>query len=198
MTVPDGPLPGQLREEAFSVPGDTVPERWLTLEELLAGPVPTALVLNGMRFGEVDAQGNRIVTEQPNLNDTEVWTLINISADSHPMHLHLPQFQVLERHQLRRAAYQAALDAARAAAGGPVDANGNLVNPDPTPHLVAQEQRWDDNEKGPKDTVRANPAQITKIKVNFDIADKYVWHCHILEHEENDMMRPMTSSSSRR
>jgi len=142
-----------------------------------------------MRFGEVDAQGNRIVTEQPNLGETEVWTLINISADSHPMHLHLPQFEVLERHQLDVAAYQGALDAARAAAGGPVDANGQLVNPDPTPYLGGQEP-VDDNEKGPKDTVRANPAQITKIRVNFDIAGKYVWHSHILEHEENDMMRP--------
>jgi spore coat protein A len=164
----------------------------LTLEERLAGPVPTALVLNGMRFHEMDAQGNMIVTERPNLGDTEVWTLINVSADSHPMHLHLPQFEVLERRQLSVAAYQAALDAARAAAGGPVDANGQLVNPDPTPppHLGAQEP-VDDNEKGPKDTVRANPAQITKIKVNFDIRGKYVWHCHILEHEENDMMRPI-------
>jgi spore coat protein A, manganese oxidase len=189
VTTPDGPLPAQLRDTAFSVPGDAVRERWLTLEERLAGPVPTALVLNGMRFGEVNAQGNRILTEQPNLGETEVWTLINISADSHPMHLHLPQFQVLERHQLDVAGYQQALDAARAAAGGPVNANGQLVNPDPTPFLQGPAD-VDPNEKGPKDTVRANPAQITKIKVNFDIVGKYVWHCHILEHEENDMMRP--------
>jgi spore coat protein A len=189
VTVPDGPLPAQLRDTAFSVPGTSARERFLTLEERLAGPVPTALVLNGMRFGEVDAQGNRIVTERPNFGDTEVWTLINVSADSHPMHLHLPQFEVLERRQLNVAGYQADLDAARAAAGGPVDANGQLVNPDPTPHVGGQEP-VDDNEKGPKDTVRANPAQITRIKVNFDIRGNYVWHCHILEHEENDMMRP--------
>jgi len=189
VSVPDGPLPGQLRDTAFSVPGTVARERFLTLEERLAGPVPTALVLNGMRFGEVNAQGNRIVTEQPKSGETEVWTLINVSADSHPIHLHLPQFEVLERHQLDVTAYQQALDAARAGAGGPVDANGNLVNPDPTRFLRAQEP-VDDNEKGPKDTVRANPAQITKIKVNFDIRGKYVWHCHILEHEENDMMRP--------
>ena len=105
------------------------------------------------------------------------------------MHLHLPQFEVLERRQLDVAGYQGALNAARNAAGGPVDADGRLVNPDPTPYLGAQEP-VEANEKGPKDTVRANPAQITRIKVNFDIAGKYVWHCHILEHEENDMMRP--------
>jgi len=189
VSVPDGPLPGQLRDTAFSVPGTSARERFLTLEERLAGPVPTALVLNGMRFGEVDAQGNRIVTERPNLGEKEVWTMINVSADSHPMHLHLTQFEVLERHQLDVAGYQQALDAARAAAGGPVNANGQLVNPDPTPFLQGPAD-VDPNEKGPKDTVRANPAQITKIKVPFDIAGKYVWHCHILEHEENDMMRP--------
>ncbi|HEX5849699.1 MAG TPA: multicopper oxidase domain-containing protein, partial [Rubrobacter sp.] len=182
--VPDVTLPTQLRAEAYSVPGIVAQERWLTLEERLAGPVPTALLLNGMRFGD------RPVTEQPNLDDTEVWTLINVSADSHPMHLHLPQFEVLERRRLDVAGYQSALTAARNASGGPVDANGNLVNPDPTPYLGAEEP-VDDNEKGPKDTVRANPAQITRIKVNFDIAGKYVWHCHILEHEENDMMRPL-------
>ena len=135
----------------------------MTLEERLAGPVPTALVLNGMRFGEVDAQGNRIVTEQPQLGDIEVWTLINISADSHPMHLHLPQFEVLERRKFKVGAegvpaYQAALDAARADAGGPVGANGELVNPNPSPFLQPQDLTLvDDNEKGPKDTVRANP-----------------------------------------
>jgi FtsP/CotA-like multicopper oxidase with cupredoxin domain len=190
VSVPDGPLPTQLRQAAYSVPGTVAQERFLTLEERLAGPVPTALVLNGMRFGEVDAQGNRIVTERPNFGETEVWTLINVSADSHPMHLHLPQFEVLERRQLDAAGYQTALNAARTAAGGPVDADSQLVNPDPTPYLVGAPEPVDDNEKGPKDTVRANPAQITKIKVNFDIAGKYVWHCHILEHEENDMMRP--------
>ena len=184
VSVPDGPLPTQLRQAAYSVPGTVAQERWLTLEERLAGPVPTALVLNGMRFGDLP------VTERPKLGDTEVWTLINISADSHPMHLHLPQFEVFERRQLDVASYQTALDAARRAAGGPVDANGQLVNPDPTPYLGADEP-VDANEKGPKDTVRANPAQITRIKVNFDIAGKYVWHCHILEHEENDMMRPI-------
>jgi spore coat protein A, manganese oxidase len=48
----------------------------------------------------------------------------------------------------------------------------------------------DANEQGPKDTVRANPMQATHIRAHFDIAGKYVWHGHILEHEDNDMMRP--------
>jgi FtsP/CotA-like multicopper oxidase with cupredoxin domain len=70
-----------------------------------------------------------------------------------------------------------------------VDATGRLVNPDPAPY-VRGNAPVGANERGPKDTVRANPAQVTYIKANFDIPGKYVWHCHILEHEDNDMMRP--------
>ena len=46
------------------------------------------------------------------------------------------------------------------------------------------------NERGPKDNVRTNPGQLTRIKARFDCRGGYVWHCHILEHEDNDMMRP--------
>jgi spore coat protein A len=156
----------------------------LTLEEVLdESEEPVRLLLNGMRFED------RPVTERPGLGDSEVWALINLSADTHPIHLHLVQFKVQSRQRLDVAGYQQTLDAARAAAGGPVDANGELVNPDPTPFLLGSAPVRE-NERGPKDTVRANPAEVTFIKVNFDIAGKYVYHCHILEHEDNDMMRP--------
>jgi spore coat protein A len=172
-SIPNKRLPTRLKG-AFSVPGEVDRTRFLTLEERLAGPVPTALLLNGMRFDD------RPVTERPGLGDTEVWTLINLSADTHPIHLHLVQFRVLERRTLDVAGYEAALDRARAA-GRP--------NPAPGPYLGAS-RPVDDNELGPKDTVRANPGEITRIKANFDRRGKYVWHCHILEHEDNDMMRP--------
>lgn len=182
-TVADKPLPTRLRDAPFSVPGEVAQERFVTLEEVMAGPVPRAVLLNGMRFHE------HPVTEKPRLGTTEVWTIVNLSADTHPIHLHLVQFEVLGRRALDATGYQAALDAARAAAGGPVDASGRLVNPDPEPFLGANEP-VEANELGPKDTVRANPMQITRVRVNFDIAGGYVWHCHILEHEDNDMMRP--------
>jgi spore coat protein A len=145
--------------------------------------VPKAVLLNGMGFLEAP------VTEKPRLGTTEVWTIINLSADTHPIHLHQVQFQVLERRRLNVEGYQAALDQARSVAGGPVDANGRLVNPNPAPYL-GRSQPVEANERGPKDTVRANPMQITRVKAHFDIAGGYVWHCHILEHEDNDMMRP--------
>jgi FtsP/CotA-like multicopper oxidase with cupredoxin domain len=47
-----------------------------------------------------------------------------------------------------------------------------------------------DWEKGLKDTVLAYPGQITRIQARFDLAGLYVWHCHIVEHEDNEMMRP--------
>jgi spore coat protein A, manganese oxidase len=132
------------------------------------------------------------VTEKPKLNTAEIWNLINISADTHPIHLHLVQFQILGRQTIDVAKYQAALDAARARAGGPVDANGELVNPDPAkiPGCVTGTRPVEANELGPKDTVQANPGQVTTIKARFDRPGRYVWHCHILEHEDNDMMRP--------
>jgi spore coat protein A, manganese oxidase len=186
VTVAHKPLPTQLRSGSFSVGGRVAKTRFLTLEEILAGPVPKAVVLNGMGFLD------QPVTEKPKLNTAEIWNLINISADTHPIHLHLVQFQILGRQTIDVAKYQAALDAARARAGGPVDANGELVNPDPAkiPGCVTGTRPVEANELGPKDTVQANPGQVTTIKARFDRPGRYVWHCHILEHEDNDMMRP--------
>jgi len=181
---PDKPLPTRLRSSAsFTVPGTVARSRFLTLEEVLAGPVPKAVVLNGMSFMDPP------VTERPRLGTSEIWNLINISADTHPIHVHLVQFQVLSRQTINVANYQAALDAARARAGGPVGANGELANPNPA-NFVTGPAPVEASERGPKDTVRANPGQVTRIKAKFDRRGGYVWHCHILEHEDNDMMRP--------
>jgi FtsP/CotA-like multicopper oxidase with cupredoxin domain len=87
---PNGPLPAQLREPAFSVPGPVAKTRFVTLEEVLAGPVPRAVLLNGMHFADP-------VTETPALNSTEDWWLVNLSADTHPIHLHLVQFEIMEQ-----------------------------------------------------------------------------------------------------
>ena len=116
----------------------------MTLEEELdQSGAPVRLLLNGMRFED------RPVTERPELGDSEQWQLINLSADTHPIHLHLVQFKVQSRQRLDVAGYQQALDAARAAAGGPVNANGKLVNPDPAPFLRGAAPGGA-NEKGPR------------------------------------------------
>ncbi|MEJ2710413.1 MAG: multicopper oxidase domain-containing protein, partial [Anaerolineales bacterium] len=95
------------------------------------------------------------ITENPGLGSTEVWEIHNTTEDAHPIHLHLVQFQVVERE----------------------DGDGNMRTPEP----------W---ESGWKDTVIAYPGEITRIKATFDIQGLYVWHCHIVEHEDNEMMRP--------
>jgi len=118
-------------------------------------------------LGTVDSNGVPMpmrwmdaITENPALNSTEIWEIHNFTVDAHPIHLHLVQFQVLDRTPMRYPV------------GGPVT-------------LAAEP--W---ERGYKDTVVAYPGQITRIKAKFDIAGRYVWHCHIIDHEDNEMMRP--------
>ena len=107
------------------------------------------------------------VSENPGLGDIEEWDIYNFSADAHPMHLHLVRFEVVSR---------TAID--------PGD-------PDSHPEGLDEVQAW---ESGFKDTVIAYPGQITRVKAKFDIAGLYVWHCHIVEHEDNEMMRPFIVS----
>lgn len=101
-------------------------------------------------------------TETPTVGNTEQWEIYNYTVDGHPIHIHLVRFEVIERQ---------AFDIATGMPVGPVTA--------PKP-----------NELGYKDTVIALPGQITRLKAKFDRLGLYVWHCHILEHEDNEMMRP--------
>jgi len=109
------------------------------------------------------------VTEKPLLNSTEIWSFINLTDDTHPIHLHLVRFQVLDRRPFDMQVY-----------------------------LLTKKVVWtgpamlpDTNEMGWKDTVRVMPTLVTRIIVKFEgFAGRYVWHCHVLEHEDNEMMRP--------
>lgn len=101
------------------------------------------------------------ITENVTLGDTETWEIYNFTMDAHPIHLHLVTFKVVERQVW--------------------DPMTGTYGP------ITQAQPW---ETGYKDTVLAYPGQITRIKAKFNRAGRYVWHCHILEHEDNEMMRP--------
>jgi spore coat protein A len=109
------------------------------------------------------------VTETPVLDSTEVWSFINLTDDSHPIHLHMVRFQLLDRRPFDLAVYQL---------------TGQIVFTGPAGPLAAGELGW-------KDTVRVDPLMVTRIIVKFaGFVGRYVWHCHMLEHEDNEMMRP--------
>jgi spore coat protein A, manganese oxidase len=169
-------LPGSL--PSFGTPDR---QRFITLEEVLDDDgEPIRSVIDGLRF---DDPVNIQVPE----GDVEDWLLINLSADTHPIHLHLPQFQVVERRPFDVAGYQAALDEAR---------EHGRPNPDPAPYYTGGPLALQTDDRGFKDTVSANPGVVTRLRSPFDLPpgvtgpQRYVFHCHILEHEDNDMMRP--------
>ena len=108
------------------------------------------------------------ITETPTLGATEVWEIHNFTADAHPIHIHLVQFEVVDR-EIRTA------DSPNYSPGS-ADI-GTVRGP----------EVW---ETGYKDTVISYPGEVTRVKARFDLAGLYVWHCHILEHEDNEMMRP--------
>jgi spore coat protein A len=109
------------------------------------------------------------ITEKPTLGTTEIWELVNLTDDSHPIHLHLVRLQILDRRRFDPFEFQA---------------KGTLRFTGPVQPPEVHEAGW-------KDTVRADPGMVTRIIVPFEgYAGRYVWHCHILEHEDNEMMRP--------
>lgn len=143
---------------------DAVMTRDLTLVEDTDSFGRLLLLLNGLMWDDP-------VTEKPLLNTIEVWRLINLTVDTHPIHLHLVQFQILDRQPFDVPLFES---------------SGMLVFTDPAIPP-------DPNENGWKDTVRANPGEVTRIIARFGpFTGDYVWHCHILEHEDHDMMRPYT------
>ena len=107
------------------------------------------------------------ITENPAVGATEVWEIYNFTVDAHPMHIHEVMFEVVNRQLFDCGNEPAA----------PVTAGSRPP------------EAW---ETGTKDTVIAYPGEVTRVKATFDLAGLYVWHCHIVEHEDNEMMRPLT------
>ena len=118
-------------------------------------------------------------TETPALNTTEVWEFWNVSADAHPVHMHLSEFRVLDR-QAFRPVTPTALPMPNGYIGQKLTAKPSMLNTRVPAPLT---------EQGPKDTVVCPPGFVTRILVSFKRPGTYVYHCHILSHEEHDMMR---------
>ena len=213
--------------------------RQLTLNEVMGPGGPLEVLVNNTKwsgtpradFTPVENNDGTFTyySELPNEGDTELWEIINLTADAHPIHLHLVQFQLMNRQPFDFKGYTVAYDMAFGgvfvpAIGPPLDYNigagthpvygtpilgGNpdvtaFLNPKKGPALppLAHEAGW-------KDTVIVYPGEVTRIMVRWaptdvivgDTANEhfpfdpngghgYVWHCHIIDHEDNEMMRP--------
>jgi spore coat protein A len=132
------------------------------------------------------------ITIQPTVGSTEIWRFINATPDTHPIHVHLVEFEVLDRQQYNVDEFKATrvVDFIDPNTGLPFP----VMPPDP------------DEVNAPKDTVRASMGMVTRIKMTFNLPSgtvtvpgqrfKYVVHCHILEHEDNEMMRPWEAVAS--
>ena len=121
-------------------------------------------------------------TENPRQNTIEVWQIVNLTGDTHPIHFHLVNVQIISRQRISKTD------------------NGTPTIAPPVPP-APEESGW-------KETVRMNPGELTNVIMQFRLpanppnvasipasprtgGDEYAWHCHILEHEEHDMMRPL-------
>ena len=156
-------LPQALRAVARIPEASAIRTRTLTLNEY-DGPNGEAvlMLLNATYW-------HQPITEKPVINTTEIWNLVNLTDDVHPIHLHLVRFQVLDRRAIEPFDYIRT---------GKLHYLGPLTPPDP-------------NEMGWKDTVRAEPKAVTRIIIHFEgYTGRYIWHCHNLEHEDKEMMRP--------
>jgi FtsP/CotA-like multicopper oxidase with cupredoxin domain len=138
------------------------------MSEVHDGPSEAMLgnVDNGMAMHKMWSDP---ISENPNVGDTEVWEFFNFTADAHPMHVHEVTFEVVNRQSL--------VTDHEGIATAPAELVGEPRGPKP----------W---ETGYKDTVIAYPGEVTRIRSKFDTPGTFVWHCHIVEHEDNEMMRP--------
>ena len=180
----------QFRVVPAVAPDPTTPPQFLVLPAVTQLPAetrtrPLALIEMMSQFwdgpaeamlGFVNGEGMPVhemwdapVSDNPNVGDTEVWEFHNFTADAHPMHVHETTFEVVNRQAL-------------------------VTNEDgetePPARLVGDPRQPEIWESGFKDTVIAYPGEVTRIRATFRNPGQFVWHCHIVEHEDNEMMRP--------
>jgi spore coat protein A len=159
----DSRVPDVLRDLPRVTEASASKSRELTLDEYSdCVATPMLMLLNGKRWHDP-------VTESVKLGATESWNLVNLTEDTHPIHLHLVRFQILDRR--------------------PFDVDEYVAKK--TIRYVGPAQEPPVHERGWKDVVQVYPGMVTRIVATFDgYAGRYAWHCHLAEHEANEMMRP--------
>jgi spore coat protein A, manganese oxidase len=194
------PLPNLLN----TIPkfGEAKLTRTLTLVKVISENGPAAVLLNGQKWSSP-------ISELPKAGDIEVWEIVNLTDDAHPIHLHLVQFQILNRQDINTEGYFGEW----MIRNGIPPTTKAPVNPAVAPYLTGEALLPDTNENGWKDTVRANPNQVTRIIVRFapqnaspaqdtsgvnlysfdpTFGPGYLWSCNILDNKDNQMIRPYT------
>jgi len=163
--------------------------RILTLNELKSGENPLGSFLNGQKW-------SAMTSETPQLGSTEEWSIVDLTDDAHPIHLHIAQFQIVFRQPINSTSYTEAWEALNGVP--PVTAAKEL---EPAPFLIGPARLPESIEQCWKDTVIVLPGEVTVIRVRFspqEVKDYpfdattepgYIWHCHILDHEDNEMMQ---------
>ncbi len=171
-------------------------QRVRTLFEVMGPAGPLMVTVNGQAFMGV-------MNDLPKNGTTEDWVIVNLTGDAHPIHTHLATFQLVSRQPFQAAKYTKDWLAINAAGGMPPfpDTYDPVPLP-PGPYLQGKATPANPQEMGWKDTVQMFPGEVTIIRIRFLQQDGkaypfdptqgpgYVWHCHIVDHEDNEMMRP--------
>ena len=170
-------IPASLPGRAARLPAPRT-TRYITLNEISPETAAWFLNINGAHYGAAP--------ERSRAGAVEDWVFVNLTGDTHPMHQHLFTHQVIGRTPFDDDAYQQAY-------GGPDGVPGGI---DPAPFATGPMLPPTPDERGFKDTVKANPGYFTTIRAKVELPtgvmapQSYVHHCHIVEHEDNDMMQP--------
>jgi spore coat protein A len=184
--IPDRPIPASLRPLLGPVPtlgapvrarkillfeGTDTRERLQTMAGIVDATRPT---LNGtLVFTDP-------ITENPQVGDTEVWEFYNTTADAHPIHMHLVDFRIINRQKFRGTILPK------------TNSDGSLggVLEEQSIRFLGQPRSPRAEEAGKKDTAKMFPGEVTRLIARFNRPGEYLYHCHILSHEDHEMMRP--------
>ena len=210
-TPTKGSIPEKLATDYDSASADALsgaPRRMIALVEMELDDAPNMLTMRELelvgddaarplvsvrdgdetvRYRSVAAHFEDRTTFFPMLGMYEVWQLVNLTGDTHPIHLHLDPFQILSRRAIRYEIPEGGIEDRDLTAEITLERDPD----DDLAHTI------DDNERGLKDTIRVNPNELVEIAVRFtNYSGRYMYHCHILEHEDRDMMRPFVTMPS--
>jgi FtsP/CotA-like multicopper oxidase with cupredoxin domain len=193
LAYPPNPFNPTLAVASFPTLPKATKQRILTMVEIFnQNNLMVAALLDGQTWSAP-------ISEKLELGTTEDWIIVNPSMHPHPIHLHLVQFQLVQREAFDGAAYMKEWIALN---GNPPFSHPTINVPNLNSYLSNLVKPPQPNEQGWKDTITVNSGEVVTIRVRFAPQDGssfpfdatagpgYVWHCHLLEHEDNEMMRP--------